>query len=416
MIHYDKMTLKNKLEVYAFPINKNSDVISVDIFYKVGSRNETMGKSGIAHMLEHLNFKSTKNLKAGEFDERVKAFGGVNNASTGFDYTHYYIKCAKKNLDEALSLFAELMANLNLKDEEFQPERNVVLEERRWRTDNSPLGYLYFRLFNHAFIYHSYHWTPIGFFKDIENWTIEDIKDFHSAYYQPKNAVLLVSGDIESKEVFEGAKKHFEMIKNTKTLPKIHTKEPKQDGAKRVELKRNTDTELLGIAFKIPNFKHKDMSALNALSELLANGKSSLMNIVLIDKLALVNDFYAFANESIDENLFLFICTCNPNVKAERVEKELYKIIENVKKGKFSQKEMQKIKNAVKSDFIFSLDTASSVSNIYGSYLARGDLKPLLQYENNIEALQKEDLMRCAKKYFVTENSTTLILRKDING
>ncbi|MCX2683592.1 pitrilysin family protein [Campylobacter sp. MIT 21-1685] len=416
MIAFEKMVLKNKLEVYAFNVNKASDVISVDIFYKVGSRNETMGKSGIAHMLEHLNFKSTKNLRAGEFDERVKAFGGVNNASTGFDYTHYYIKCAKKHLDESLSLFAELMENLNLKDEEFQPERDVVLEERRWRTDNNPLGYLYFRLFNHAFIYHPYHWTPIGFFKDIENWTLKDIKEFHSLYYQPKNAFIIVSGDIQTQDVFSSAKKHFENIKNTRIIPKIYTQEPQQQGAKRIELFKKTETELLGIAFKIPNFKHRDMSALNALSELLANGKSSLMNIILIDKLGLVNDFYAFANESTDESLFLFICTCNPKIKAERVEKELYKIIENVKKGKFSQKEMQKIKNTVKSDFIFSLDTASSVSNIYGSYIAKGDLKPLLEYKKNIEDLQKEDLIQCARKYFIKESSTTVILRKDVNG
>lgn len=111
MIAYEKIQLKNKLEVYALPVNKNSDVISVDIFYKVGSRNEIMGKSGIAHMLEHLNFKSTKNLKAGEFDEIVKGFGGVDNASTGFDYTHYYIKCAKKNLDKALELLQNLWRN-----------------------------------------------------------------------------------------------------------------------------------------------------------------------------------------------------------------------------------------------------------------------------------------------------------------
>ncbi|EAI0749350.1 insulinase family protein, partial [Campylobacter jejuni] len=328
MIAYEKIQLKNKLEVYALPVNKNSDVISVDIFYKVGSRNEIMGKSGIAHMLEHLNFKSTKNLKAGEFDEIVKGFGGVDNASTGFDYTHYYIKCAKKNLDKALELFAELMANLNLKDEEFQPERAVVLEERRWRTDNNPLGYLYFRLFNHAFMYHPYHWTPIGFFKDIENWSIEDIKEFHSIYYQPKNAILLISGDIESKEVFELSKKHFEKIKNTKTMPKIHTKEPKQDGAKRIYLHKNSDTELLALAYKIPNFKHKDIPALNALSELLGSGKSSLMSEILIDKLNLINDYYAYVNDCIDDNLFIFICNCNPNVNAEKVEKELLKIID----------------------------------------------------------------------------------------
>ncbi|HEB7691754.1 TPA: insulinase family protein [Campylobacter coli] len=413
MIDYSKITLKNKLDVYTFPVNKNSDVISVDIFYKVGSRNEIMGKSGIAHMLEHLNFKSTKNLKAGEFDEIVKGFGGVDNASTGFDYTHYYIKCSKKNLDKTLELFAELMENLSLKDEEFQPERSVVLEERRWRTDNNPLGYLYFRLFNHAFMYHPYHWTPIGFFKDIENWSIEDIKEFHSTYYQPKNAILIVSGDIDSEEVFSGAKKHFEKIKNTKPIPKIHTKEPKQDGAKRIEIKKPTQTELLAIGFKIPNFKHKDIPALNALAELLGNGKSSTMNEILVDELNLVNEFYSFANDCIDENLFIFICNCNVGVKAEKVEQELWKIIDRLKKGDFSSKDLQKVKNNVKSDFIFSLDTASAVSNTYGSYLARGDLKPLLEYESNIAHLCEQDLVKSAKKYFDRSNSTTLILRKD---
>lgn len=412
MIEFKKISLKNKLEVYALPVNKNSEVISVDIFYKVGSRNEVMGKSGIAHMLEHLNFKSTKNLKAGEFDEIIKGFGGVDNASTGFDYTHYYIKCAKKNLNKALELFAELMQNLTLKDEEFQPERKVVLEERRWRTDNNPLGYLYFRLFNHAFIYHPYHWTPIGFLRDIENWTIEDIKEFHKTYYQPKNAILLISGDIESEEVFNGAKKYFENIKNTKIIPKVYMKEPKQDGSKRVILRRNSQTQILALGFKIPNFKHKDIPALNALAELLGNGKSSLMNEILVDKLNLINDYYAFVNDAIDENLFIFICNCNLNVKAEQVEKELWKIINSIKNEQISIKDLEKIKNNTKSDFIFSLSSASDVSNLFGSYLAKGDLKPLLSYEKDIENLTIKDLVKCAKKYFNDNNSTTVILRK----
>ena len=117
---YYKQTLKNGLEVVAIPMNNNSNVISVDIFYKVGSRNEKMGKSGIAHMLEHMNFKSTKNLKAGEFDKIVKEFGGINNASTGFDYTHYFIKSSSSNLKKSLELFSELMQNQLLLDKEFQ--------------------------------------------------------------------------------------------------------------------------------------------------------------------------------------------------------------------------------------------------------------------------------------------------------
>ncbi|MBS4274690.1 M16 family metallopeptidase [Campylobacter vulpis] len=416
MISYEKKVLKNKLEIYAFPVNKNSGVISVDIFYKVGSRNETMGKSGIAHMLEHLNFKSTKNLRAGEFDAIVKGFGGVDNASTGFDYTHYYIKCAKDNLDKALALFAELMQNLSLKDEEFQPERQVVLEERRWRTDNNPLGYLYFRLYNHAFLYHPYHWTPIGFYKDIENWDIGDIKAFHKSFYQPQNAILLVSGDVETRELFKKASKHFEGIKNTGKIPKIHTKEPKQDGARRAEIFKETQTELLALAFKIPNFKHKDIPALNALAELLGSGKSAILSEILVDKLSLVNEFYAFVNDSVDENLFIFIANCNPGVKAEKVEKKLLDILHFLKQGKISKRSLQRVKNNTRSDFIFSLNNASSLANIYGSYLARGDLSPLLNYEKNIATLEVEDLIKVASKYFVKENSTTLILRKENNG
>lgn len=161
--NYYTKNLDNGLQIVAIPMDNNTNVVSVDIFYKVGSRNEFMGKSGIAHMLEHLNFKSTKNLKAGEFDEIVKGFGGVNNAGTSFDYTHYYIKTSSKNTDKSLELFSELMQNLTLNDEEFQPERDVVAEERRWRTDNNPMGYLQFRVFNNTFIYHPYHWTTIAF-------------------------------------------------------------------------------------------------------------------------------------------------------------------------------------------------------------------------------------------------------------
>lgn len=413
MINYEKTTLKNKFEVYAAPVNLGSDVISVDIFYKVGSRNEKMGKSGIAHMLEHLNFKSTKNLKAGEFDEIVKGFGGVNNASTGFDYTHYFIKCARENLDKAMELFAEMMANLSLLDAEFQPERAVVLEERLWRTDNNPLGYLYFRLFNNAFLYHPYHWTPIGFKKDIQSWKIDDIREFHAKFYQPKNAFLFVSGDVKPDDVFALARKHFEKIPNKKIIPKLHEKEPEQDGAKRVELFKQTDTELFALAFKIPPFSHKDMPILSALSEILGSGKSCKMHEILIDKMGLINEYYAFCNESIDENLFIFLCVCNVGVKAERVEKELLKIIDGVKAGKFSAHDLQKVKNRVKSDFIFSLNTASAVSSIYGDYIAKGNLKPLLNYQNELEKLKVGDLARIAKKYFTSKNSTTIILRKD---
>ena len=308
---YHTQTLDNGLQIVAIEMPNGSNVVSTNIFYKVGSRNETMGKSGIAHMLEHLNFKSTKTLKAGEFDEIVKGFVVVNNASTSFDYTNYFIKSSKKNMDKSLELFADLMENLTLKDEEFQPERDVVMEERHWRTDNNPMGYLQFRLFNATFMYHPYHWTPIGFINDIKNWSIEDIKEFHSTYYQPKNAVIVVAGDISKQEVFDNAKKHFSSIKNSKEIPAtIHTIEPKQDGAKTAVVYKDSSVQMLAMAYHIPNFEHKDQVALSALSELLSSGKSSILQRILVDEKKLVNSVYAYNMELKDPGVFLFMAVC----------------------------------------------------------------------------------------------------------
>ena len=413
LLKYSKTKLKNGFEIYHIPLNKGSNVISVDLFYKVGSRNEIMGKSGIAHMLEHLNFKSTKNLKAGEFDKIVKGFGGDNNASTGFDYTHYFVRCSKRNLDKSLELYADIMANLSLKDKEFQPERNVVLEERLWRTDNSPTGFLYFTLFNAAFSYHPYHWTPIGFIEDIKNWTIEDIREFHSTFYQPKNAILLISGDIDKKSAFELGKKHFESIENSKDIPKIHCVEPVQNGAKRVEIYKDSEVEMLAVAFKIPPFNHDDQVALGAISEYLSGGKSSVMHRILIDEKRLANQIYAYNMDNIDESLFIIIAICSPDVKAESVESEIIKILENIKKDKIDEDEITKIRNSIKSDFIYSFSSASGAANLYGSFLARGDIKPLFELEDKIGNLKVEDLNEICKKYFTSKNSTTVILRKD---
>ena len=412
--YYEK-TLPNGLKVVAIPMDNDSDVITTDIFYNVGSRDEIMGKSGIAHMLEHLNFKSTKNLKAGEFDEIVKGFGGVNNASTGFDYTHYYIKSSAKNLDKSLELYSELMKNLTLKDEEFQPERDVVAEERRWRTDNSPMGYLYFKLFNYTYTYHPYHWTPIGFMSDIQNWSIDDIRDFHKEYYTPSNAIIVVAGDITKEEVFKTASKYFSEIKNTNESNKnkqFYTYEPKQDGAKRAIIYKESQVEMLAINFHIPNFIHKDQTALSALSELLSSGKSSRLNELLIDKKQMVNTIYAYNMELKDPGVYLFLAVCNPGVKAEDVEKEIWREIKKIQKGDVKKEELDKIKKNTRSDFIFSLESSSSVASLYGSYLVRGDISPLLNYEENINNLKTKDLVEVANRYLQEENSTTIILRK----
>ncbi|QFR50456.1 insulinase family protein [Sulfurimonas lithotrophica] len=409
---YESMTLENGLEIVVIPLENNSNVISTDIFYKVGSRNEVMGKTGIAHMLEHMNFKSTKNLDAGEFDKEVKSIGGVNNASTSFDYTHYYIKSSSDNLKKSIDLYAELMQNLNLKDEEFQPERDVVAEERRWRTENNPLGYLYFAMFNNAYVYHPYHWTPIGFMNDIQTWTIDDIKNFHQTYYQPNNAILMVTGDIDADKVFKAAQEAFGDIKNHTTVPEVKAVEPEQDGAKRIMVKKESEVEMVAITFHVPDFKHKDQPTLSTISEILYSGKSSRLYKELVEKKRMVNQVYAYNMENIDPGLFIFLASCNPGVKAEDAEAELIKQIELMKTTEVTAAELEKVKINTKADFIYSLESSTSVANLYGGYLVRGDLSPLLTYEDDIKSITPKQVKEVANKYFDFDKSTTLILKK----
>ncbi|WP_297571778.1 pitrilysin family protein [Helicobacter sp. UBA3407] len=410
--HY-QTTLKNGLEVVVIPLKNQNNVITTNVFYKVGSRNETMGKSGIAHMLEHLNFKSTKNLKAGEFDRVIKGFGGSTNAATSFDYTHYYIKSSTQNLGKSLELFSELMQNLSLKDEEFQPERNVVAEERLWRTDNNPMGYLYFRLFNTAFIYHPYHWTPIGFMEDIKAWSIEDIRAFHSLYYQPQNAAIVIAGDIDEKIALKEVKKYFEKIKNKKEIPlQLHTKEPKQEGERRVEVHKPSEVEILALAFRTPPFNHKDQIALSALGEILSGGKSSPLVSEIVDKKRLATEIYAYNMDLQDDGLFIFMGLANVGVSLEKLEKAILQEIEKVKLGKLNEAELQKAKTNLRANFLYELESSSGVASLFGSYIVRNDLESLLHFEQDFDSLSLEEIVAVAQKYFVRSNATILTLTK----
>ncbi len=415
---YYHKTLDNGLEVYAIPLENGTGVITTDIFYKVGSRDEILGKTGIAHMLEHMNFKSTEHLKEGEFDKIVKAHGGVNNASTGFDYTHYFIKSSSKNMKMAMELYAELMAHLKLKDEEFQKERKVVAEERRWRTDNNPIGYLYFRLFNTHFVEHSYHWTPIGFMHDIQNWNIQDIREFHARFYRPDNAILIVAGDIKADEVFKMAQETFGKIKASKpecNCSLLNTNipyEPAPDGAKRIILhKDNNSAETIAIAYSIPDFRHKDQAVLSMISEILSSGKSGRLYRELVQKRSLATQVYGYNMELRDPGIFIFMAVANPGVKAEELEKAILEQIEKIKREGVSQEELRKVRLNTKVEFIHELESSSSTASLFGSYLARGDLKPLLEYEEDLDKITPEMVKEVAQRYFDNSTSTTIILR-----
>jgi len=411
--HFTK-TLDNGMQIVVIPMDNDSGVITTDIYYKVGSRNEIMGKSGMAHMLEHLSFKSTDKLKEGEFDTIVKSRGGVNNAATGFDKTHYYIKTASKNLALSLDLFSELMHNLKLTDVEFQKERDVVAEERRLRTDNNPMGYLYFRVFNTHFTYHPYHWLPIGFMEDILSWKIEDIRDFYKRYYQPNNAILVVAGDIKPEEVFTEADKYFGSIKNEHEIPKVIAVEPKVDGAKRAILhKESNKVDTLAITYSIPNYEHDDQVALSAISHILSSGKSSWFEKTIVNEKQLANQVYGYNMELTDPGVFLIMAMCAPDASLEVLEKEILTQLDKLKNGEVTQAELDKVKINTKAEFIYGLESSSSVAELYGDYYVKGNIKPLLEYEEKLDKITLKDISDTAKKYFDHNFSTTVILKKN---
>jgi len=411
--HFTK-TLDNGMQIVVIPMDNDSGVITTDIYYKVGSRNEVMGKSGMAHMLEHLSFKSTEKLKEGEFDTIVKSRGGVNNAATGFDKTHYFIKTASKNLALSLDLFSELMHNLKLTDEEFQKERDVVAEERRLRTDNNPMGYLYFRIFNTHFTYHPYHWLPIGFMEDILSWKIEDIRDFYQRYYQPSNAILVVAGDIKPEEVFRESEKYFGHIKNKHEIPKVTAVEPKIDGAKRAVLhKESNQVDTLAIAYAIPNYEDDDQVVLSAISHILSAGKSSRFEKTLVNEKQLANQVYGYNMELADPSVFLIMAMCSPQASLDTLEKEILAELEKIKNGEVTQAELDKVKINTKAEFIYSLESSSSVAGLYGDYFVKGNIQPLLEYEEKLDKITLKDISDAAKKYFDHNYSTTVILKKN---
>jgi predicted Zn-dependent peptidase len=407
--NYYTHTLSNGLELIAVPVNRGSQVISTNLYIRAGSRNEVLGKTGIAHMLEHMSFKSTKHLKEGEFDQIVKSIGGVDNAATSFDYTHFFIRSANLHLPTALRLLREILGELKLDPEEFQRERKVVYEERLWRVDNNPFGYAYFRLFNNAYIYHPYHWTPIGFKEDILHWTIEDIRHFYETFYTPNNSFLIVAGDIEPDHFFKEGEKWFGDF-SPAPLPSLHQTEPPLDGDKVVKIVRESKSKLFIMAFPVPPFNHPDILLLEVISDLLTGGKSGKLVQEFFYTRKMVSQISSYVMDLKDGGLFIISGICNRGVEPQKVIEEVKKFIQNYTP---TRREMEKIRLSNQYDFLKAFETSSSTASIFGHFLAKGDLTPMLTYYDRIEKLQPSDLGK-VKDYF--EKSISVLLYPTSGG
>ena len=386
-------------------------VVTIQVWYKVGSRNEAMGKTGLSHMLEHMMFKGTPRIGPRQFSLIVQRDGGQDNAFTTSDYTAYYEDFAADRVLLGLELEADRMANLLLEEKEFLPERQVVIEERRLRIEDQPASVLGEAMRAAAFLAHPYRWPIIGWMSDIEGYAREDLVRHFRTYYVPNNAILIVAGDIKKDELLPKIQALFGKIPRGPDPPKVVTVEPPQRGERRVSLKKDAELPLVFAVYHVPNLTHPDSFALDILAYVLGGGRSARLHQRVVYEMQLAS--YASADYSsvhVDPYLFSLSAGPLPGKTAEEVEQALYAEIERVQHEPVSDRELQKAKNQIESEFIFAQDSVHRLASLLGAYESVASWRLLAGYLDGIRRVTVADVQRVARQYLIQDNRTVGIL------
>ncbi|MGH7254892.1 MAG: M16 family metallopeptidase, partial [Nitrospirales bacterium] len=301
-------------------------VATIQIWYRVGSRHETMGRAGLSHMLEHMMFKGTDQYPKGTFSRTIRQNGGIDNAFTSQDYTAYFELLAADRVELALKMEADRMRNLKLDDQEFQLEREVVKEERRLRTEDDPQSYLVESLFAQAFMIHPYHWPIIGWFPDLNAMTLKDLQRHYDTYYVPNNATLVVVGDVKARALLPTITRLFGAIPSGTLLPQPTVTEPAQLGERRIIVKREAQVPFVMAGYRVPNYESDDAYPLTILETILSAGKSSRLYQTLVyeQKRALAVGA-SYSRLQADPELFYCYAVAQPDQAIEEVERALYR-------------------------------------------------------------------------------------------
>lgn len=406
----EKYTLDNGLTVLISE-DHSAPVVSFQVWYKVGSKNERPGITGISHLCEHMMFKGSKNVGPEEHSRIIQANGGIDNAGTTFDYTMYWERISSDKLELAINLEAERQKYLTPTEETFSSEREVVKEERRMTVDNSPYGLLFEQALNTTFAAHPYHWHIIGYMSDLDNITLEDLKGYYRTYYAPNNATIVVAGDVDSKEVMKLIHKYYDDVPSQPAPPKVGTVEPEQRGERIAYVHKIGQMPAFLVSYHIPEFGHADIYPLRVAARILFTGQSSRLyqKMVYQDQSALAVGGDCFNLQ--DPGLFYTFAIMQPGHSAEEGQKTLFEEIDKLKNEPVDPKELAKAKNQLESEFIFGLQSVSDKGEEIGYYqTVTGDYSKLFDQANKYQAVTAEDVMRVAKKYFDTKNRNVVIL------
>ena len=403
-------TLKNGMKVLVQPDHSIPNV-ALYIFYRIGSRNEHPGTTGLSHFFEHMMFNGAKKYGPGELDKAMEANGGSNNAYTTRNVTVYQDWFPHSAMPLIFDIEADRIQNLTFDPKKIASEREVVASERRLSVDNNNFGLLDEQLWATAFIAHPYQWPVVGWMSDIEHWTMEDLKHHFEMGYAPNNATMVVVGDVTPEEIFELCEKYIESIPpHAPPLP-VTTVEPEQLGERRLVVHKPAELPILMIGYHIPQTNNPDFYALDILRSVLFQGESSRMYQRLVDKDQLALDVSSDVQSAFDPTLIIITAQPRQGVDPQACEKAIYEELQKAAAAPISDQELEKAKNARLVQFYREMRTINGRANTIGTYeVFMGDYHKLFDAAKNYSAVTKDDVQRAAQKYFGANNRTVATL------
>ncbi|WP_299981339.1 pitrilysin family protein [uncultured Pseudoteredinibacter sp.] len=406
-------TLKNGME---FMVLEDDSIPNANmyLFWKVGSRNEVPGITGLSHFFEHMMFNGAKKYGPKQFDRVMEANGGANNAYTTEDVTVYTDWFPASALETIFDLESDRIAHLKIDEKMVESERGVVTSERSTGLENSNVRLMMMELKGIAFRAHPYSWPVIGHQSDIDNWSIEDLRDYHRRYYAPNNGLVVVAGDVKAEEVERLAKKYLGDIPAQPEPRKIHTVEPEQKGERRAYVqKESVSSPNIMMGFHVPNTRHKDYYALDMVESLLSGDDSARLTRALVDQKQLATNVWAYYPQSIDPNIFYIFATAAEGVTVEKLEHGIIEEINKLRNELVSDRELQKVKNQAQVGLYHTLATINGKADTLGTYqIYFGDYKKMFDASKDMAKVTAEDVKRVMNSYFRKANRSVVVLDK----
>ncbi len=403
-------TLKNGMKFIVVESNAIPNA-NMYTFWKVGSRNEVPGITGLSHFFEHMMFNGSKKYGPKLFDRTMEAKGGANNAFTNSDITAYTNWFPASALESIFDLESDRIAHLSIDPKMVQSERGVVLSERSTGLENSNNRALIEEINSVAFTAHPYSWSVIGFESDIKAWTQQDLERYFHTWYAPNNAVTVIVGDVKFDQVKTLAVKYFEKIPKRAAPPTVRTVEPEQRGEKRVFVaKESASTPNLAVAYKVPAVNHADFFALDVLQAVLAGGKTGRLYKALVDG-QLATEVSAESIDGFDPGLLYLSAVAAPKVSAVDLEKALLAEVDKLIKDGISEDELQKVKNQKVVELYRAFETINGTARVLGmSEVFNGDYKKALAAPAEYKKLKPADIQAVAAKYLKKSQRTVGVL------